>query len=410
MKMNLSSMWKRALYFVLALLLAPSLITGGMLSAVLADDGPPTPPHRFYGTVTCAGQPVVGATVRAYVDGNPAESTTTDSEGRYGYDPVFLVTGTTGQEVTFTVGGVPAAESATYQSGGLTNLDLTIAGTPPTVTTGTATSVTQTSATLNGNLTNLGTASSVQVYFEWGTSTSYGNTTTPQTKTSTGSFSATVSGLNCGTTYHFRAVASGDGTATGSDATFTTLACDGGGGGALEITTTCPLPGGRLNQPYSVTLQATGGTPPYTWSLASGSLPRGLTLSSNGVISGTPTATGLFPFTITVTDSASPKASKTKTCSIEVTIGPPKPAHQAPEVTIVIKWGESQGATKYWLQVSTSASFAAGYDVFNQEVGNVTSYELALPEGEKGTFYWRVKAGDAQSWGDWSKRHKIYWK
>jgi len=398
-------------------LAAPGLLLGLLLAIALIlpagpalSEEPPGMPHQFYGNVYVGGSLASpGTRVEAWIGTEKKAETTVQTGGYYN----LQVPGTAGATVKFKVGSQWADQQDTWRSGDITELNLTVAGgggTPPTVTTGTATSVTQTSATLNGNLTSLGTASSVQVYFEYGTSTSYGNTTTPQSKTSTGSFSATITGLSCGTTYHFRAVASGDGTATGSDVTFTTLACDGGGGGALDITTTCPLPGGRLNQPYSVTLQATGGTPPYTWSLASGSLPRGLTLSANGVISGTPTATGLFPFTIKVTDSASPKASKTKTCSIEVTIGPPKPAHQAPEVTIVIKWGESQGATKYWLQVSTSASFAAGYDVFNQEVGNVTSYELALPEGEKGTFYWRVKAGDAQSWGDWSKRHKIYWK
>lgn len=56
---------------------------------------------------------------------------------------------------------------------------------------------------------------------------------------------------------------------------------------------------------YSETLSVTGGTGPYTWSLASGSLPTGLSLSSSGVISGTPSAAGTFTFAVTVTDSGS---------------------------------------------------------------------------------------------------------
>jgi hypothetical protein len=59
----------------------------------------------------------------------------------------------------------------------------------------------------------------------------------------------------------------------------------------LVITTTS-LPNATLGQPYSFTLQATGGVPPYTWGETArfgGSLPPGLTVSSNGTISGTPT-------------------------------------------------------------------------------------------------------------------------
>lgn len=56
---------------------------------------------------------------------------------------------------------------------------------------------------------------------------------------------------------------------------------------------------------YSETLSVTGGTGPYTWSLASGSLPTGLSLSSSGVISGTPSAAGTFTFAVTVTDASS---------------------------------------------------------------------------------------------------------
>jgi predicted phage tail protein len=93
---------------------------------------------------------------------------------------------------------------------------------PPAVTTSAATSLTTTSATLNGSLTALGTATSDNVSFEWGLTTSYGNTTTPEAKTAIGTFSANLTGLTAGTTYHFRAKAVGNGTAYGSDKTFTT--------------------------------------------------------------------------------------------------------------------------------------------------------------------------------------------
>src|SRR5262245_8012090 len=71
----------------------------------------------------------------------------------------------------------------------------------------------------------------------------------------------------------------------------------------LTITTSA-LPGATAGVAYSATLTATGGTPPYTWSIASGTLPAGLTLTSGGVISGTPTATGTSSFTVKVTAGA----------------------------------------------------------------------------------------------------------
>lgn len=52
---------------------------------------------------------------------------------------------------------------------------------------------------------------------------------------------------------------------------------------------------------FSATISHTGGIPPFTWSVFSGSLPDGLTLNGSGVISGTPTVSGSFAFTIQIT-------------------------------------------------------------------------------------------------------------
>jgi hypothetical protein len=111
---------------------------------------------------------------------------------------------------------------------------------PPTVITKAVSSVTTNSATLQGNLTNLGTDTSVLVSFVWATEayyTSNGNTylheTTPQgNMTSTGTFSFPLSGLLSGTTYHYRTKAIGS-EAYGEDKFFTTSGepgvSDGGG-------------------------------------------------------------------------------------------------------------------------------------------------------------------------------------
>jgi hypothetical protein len=75
---------------------------------------------------------------------------------------------------------------------------------------------------------------------------------------------------------------------------------------------------GVSGTPYTQTFSATGGFPAYTFSLAAGSLPPGLTLAG-GVLSGTPTTVGTFNFTIQVTDSASNSATQ----AFQVTISAP---------------------------------------------------------------------------------------
>ncbi len=81
------------------------------------------------------------------------------------------------------------------------------------------------------------------------------------------------------------------------------------------------LAAGASGTAYTATLAATGGTSPYTWTLASGTLPAGLTLSTGGVISGTPTASGTSSFTVRVTDSGSP--AQTASISLTLTVAPP---------------------------------------------------------------------------------------
>jgi len=75
------------------------------------------------------------------------------------------------------------------------------------------------------------------------------------------------------------------------------------GEGGLAVTTSS-LPSGMLGQAYSQALQAVGGNPPYTWTLAEGSLPAGLELSPAGLITGVPTIAETRSFTIQVADQA----------------------------------------------------------------------------------------------------------
>ncbi len=79
----------------------------------------------------------------------------------------------------------------------------------------------------------------------------------------------------------------------------------------VAILLNASLPDGITTIPYSQTLVAFGGQPPYTWSLTAGTLPAGLGLSSVGVISGTPTAAGTSFFDVQVTDDTNGTASAT---------------------------------------------------------------------------------------------------
>jgi hypothetical protein len=98
---------------------------------------------------------------------------------------------------------------------------------PPVVTTRSANGLSPAAATLNGTVNPNGV--STTAYFQYGTDASYGATTAPQSMGSTTSdtpLSMAVSGLSCGTTYHFRAVGTNAGASgNGSDMTFTTAGC-----------------------------------------------------------------------------------------------------------------------------------------------------------------------------------------
>lgn len=88
------------------------------------------------------------------------------------------------------------------------------------------------------------------------------------------------------------------------------------------VITTTTLNNGTIGSVYNTTLQATGGTPPISWSVTLGSLPTGLTLhSATGIIDGTPTGSpATTNFTVTGTDSGSPVQTQTQALSITTTV------------------------------------------------------------------------------------------
>lgn len=126
--------------------------------------------------------------------------------------------------------------------------------------------------------------------------------------------------------------------------------------------TTVTVINGVVGTAYSQTLATVGGTPPFTWSTTSGALPGGLTLNGNtGVISGTPTTSGHYTFTVRVTDAG----SRTNDRAITLTV---------PFAGAVYTWGENfysqlgNGASGGWsatptaIAVLTNAVAIAGGD------------------------------------------------
>ncbi len=141
--------------------------------------------------------------------------------------------------------------------------------------------------------------------------------------------------------------------------------------------TTASLPNGRVNAAYSQSLAATGGVQPYVWSLTSGTLPAGLTLSSGGVISGTPTtAAANVALTFSITDSG--VSPQTKTVNLTLTIDPAVPA------TITATSGSGQSA---FIGAPFAAPLVATVtDAGGNPVGGVTVTFAAPGSGFSGTF------------------------
>lgn len=146
-------------------------------------------------------------------------------------------------------------------------------------------------------------------------------------------FSAT--GLPAGLTISSSGLISGTPTASGSSFSVTVTVTDSASNSANQTYTVSmaaptitispsTLPAATLHAAYSQTITATGGTAPYTYApVSSAALPPGLTLSSSGVLSGTPTTNGSYTFGVTATDSTTGQGPYPKTATYTVTVSAP---------------------------------------------------------------------------------------
>ena len=95
------------------------------------------------------------------------------------------------------------------------------------------------------------------------------------------------------------------------------VAVTAGSASQLSIATTS-LAGATDGTAYSTALSATGGKPPYNWTLTSGVLPTGIALQATGLLSGTTVQTGQFNLTLQVADSSSPEQRATRSFTLTV--------------------------------------------------------------------------------------------
>jgi len=148
---------------------------------------------------------------------------------------------------------------------------------------------------------------------------------------------------------------------------------------ALSITTTSPMPSGSLGTAYNQTVLTNGGgIAPLTWSIIAGALPTGLgpINPSTGAITGTPTATGTFNFTVQAADSGTPQQIASKALSISIATAPLSVATtslpngvmgQAYSTTLTsaggnppVTWSISSGSLPSWATLNASTGAITG--------------------------------------------------
>ena len=219
--------------------------------------------------------------------------------------------------------------------------------------------------------------------------TAYSQTIAASGGTAPYSYRVTAGAVPAGITVLNSGTISGTPSAAGSFS-FTVTATDADGlnaNQAYSLSVSAPtlklmpssLAGAQVNVAYSATLTASGGTAPYSYNVTSGSLPAGLSLSSSGVLSGTPTASGSFTFTVTASDSST---------------GTGAPFSVADSYALAVSLPVSASDFSFTATGSTSATISpGGAATFNFALaptnssypGTVTFSVAGLPAGATGT-------------------------
>jgi hypothetical protein len=178
------------------------------------------------------------------------------------------------------------------------------------------------------------------------------------------------------------------------------------------------LPAGVVGTPYSVSLQASGGVAPYSWSVAQGSLPAGLSLDPTGTITGTPATVGTISFVVRATDS-SVGVPHADSRVLSIAVGPPAAPFYGSEGGShlnrpIVGMAASPSGQGYWLVALDGGVFSFGdAGFFGSHGGSHLNQPIvdmaATPDGHG---YWLVASdggiftyGDAGFYGSHGDSH-----
>ncbi|MDQ8052260.1 MAG: putative Ig domain-containing protein, partial [Pedobacter sp.] len=229
-------------------------------------------------------------------------------------------------------------------------------------------------------------------------------------------FNVTTGSLPAGITLAADGTLSGTPTAGGSF-TFTVTATDGSLSGgpytgsqvyvwvvsppAISITNTS-LPIGAVGTTYSQTIMASGGTVPYSYGVTAGALPPGITLASDGTLSGTPTGEGTYNCTITAFDSSTGTgAPYSGSRAFSLTIAPPNV--QIATLTLASGTvGEAYTQTLIAAGGTPAYTYTVTAGMLPMGLNLATNGVLSGTPTTKGTFNVTITARDASGTGPYA--------
>lgn len=225
------------------------------------------------------------------------------------------------------------------------------------------------------NIVMAGGATSCNVFWQIGTAATLGAASTFRGSLFAGSAISVGTGVN----WTGRAIAGTESVTMAGSATI------GGCSTATAPPPTCPvitlnpatLPNGTVGVAYAQTIVGSGGAAPYFFTLASGTLPTGLTLTAAGVLAGTPTTAGSFTFTVRGTDFNGCPGLRSYT----VVIAPlPPPLPVCPPITLSPPTLPNGTVGVAYTQLITASGGTAPY-VFGVTAGTLPAGLTLTPAG-----------------------------